>query len=466
MRRSLTRVIALGFVFFWASGGHGQQASGVAAPQARDRQQITNLDQLLDSVRSRQAQQKALNKQREEQFLRDRKNQQALLARARSELESRLQHNQPLVATTESNKAEIASLEQQLEEVVAEMGDLASTFHEFSGDFAAVMQESMVTAQLPGRSERLRVLASSDSQPTIDEIETLWLLLQEEMTEAGKVALFETPVVAADGTARQRRVLRVGTFSAYAAGDFLRYVPETGELLLLSRQPATRYRQQARDFVRQSTGVAPIAVDPTRGTLLGMLAYSPGLRERIDQGGTIGLIILALGAFGLLLTCWRTLYLSMVHLRIKSQLRNVERPRTSNPLGRVLASVEGVALDQEELLQLKLDEAVLAEIPALERGNGLIKLLAATSPLLGLLGTVTGMILTFQAISLFGTGDPKLMAGGISQALVTTVLGLVVAIPLLFGHSLINALSRSIIQRLDEQSAGVLARSADGQADS
>ena len=173
-----------------------------------------------------------------------------------------------------------------------------------------------------------------------------------------------------------------------------------------------------------------------------------------------------LGAFGLLLALWRILYLGFTYQRMQAQLRDISRPSLANPLGRVLAAVEGVSLEDEELLQLKLDEAVLAEIPALERGNGLIKLLAATSPLLGLLGTVTGMILTFQAISLFGSGDPKLMAGGISQALVTTVQGLVVAIPLLFGHSLINALSRSIIQRLDEQCAGVLARSAEQQSGS
>ena len=129
----------------------------------------------------------------------------------------------------------------------------------------------------------------------------------------------------------------------------------------------------------------------------------------------------------------------------------------------MLLAAEGIDLEEEELLQLKLDEAVLAEMPALERGNGVIKLLAATSPLLGLLGTVTGMILTFQAISLFGTGDPKLMAGGISQALVTTVLGLVVAIPLLFSHSIIAYTSRSMIQRLDEQCAGVLVRTAEQQ---
>lgn len=438
-------------------------AAGVnaQAPVEEAGQQITNLDQLLDAVRKRQQEQRAVNKQREQQFLQDNKQQQALLAEAKRDFERRQKQNQPLVAVTDSNKTEIARLEKQLKEVVQEMGDLSATYHEFAGDFAAVMRESMITAQLPERSDLLAELAGSSRQPSIAEIETLWLTLQEEMTEAGKVVQFDSPVVTVDGTAQQRRVLRVGTFSAYAGGDFLRYVPETGELLMLTRQPAARFRDQAQAFVEQQQGVAPIEVDPTRGSLLGMLAYTPSLRERIDQGGSIGLIILFLGAFGLVLTCWRSLYLGFVSLRVKSQLRDVDNPKLSNPLGRVLAAVSGVALDEEELLQLKLDEAILAEIPALERGNGLVKLLAATSPLLGLLGTVTGMILTFQAISLFGTGDPKLMAGGISQALVTTVLGLVVAIPLLFGHSLINAMSRSLIQRLDEQSAGVLARSAE-----
>lgn len=458
MKHRFIVLLAAGFALSWL------MAIGSPAQEAQPDQQITNLDQLLDSVRQQQAQQKAQNKQREQKFLRDNQQQKALLAEARRDFERRQKQNQPLVAVTENNKAEIASLQKQLKEVVEEMGDLSSTFYEFAGDFSAVMRESMITAQLPGRTEVLSALAAGSKQPSIDEIETLWLLLQEEMTESGKIARFETPVVVADGTAQRREVLRVGTFSAYADGDFLRYIPETAELLQLSRQPATRYRNQAREFALQSSGIAPVTVDPTRGNLLGMLAYTPSLRERIDQGGSIALIILFLGAFGLLLTCWRTLYLSVVHLRIKSQLRDVGRPRQSNPLGRVLSAVQGIALDEEELLQLKLDEAVLAEIPSLERGNGLIKLLAATSPLLGLLGTVTGMILTFQAISLFGTGDPKLMAGGISQALVTTVLGLVVAIPLLFGHSLINALSRSMIQLLDEQCAGVLARTADQQA--
>ena len=456
MSRGL-RVSAVLLLTLW----RGALCYGQEAPAG---EQITNLDQLLDSVRQAQQQQQALNAQREKAFLQDNARQKELMAQARRDLERRLKQNQPLLAVTQNNKAEIAALEKELKSLVQEMGDLASTFHDFAGDFTAVMQESMITAQFPQRAEQLRQLAAGNAQPTIAQIEQLWLLLQQEMTEAGKVAKFLAPVVVADGTAQQREVLRIGTFSAYAQGEFLRYVPETGELLLLSRQPGSRFQEEAREFALQPEGVAQIVVDPSRGNLLGMLAYTPSLRERIEQGGSIGLIILFLGAFGLLLTLWRTLYLGVVYLRIQAQMRSVGKPGKSNPLGRVLCAVENVALEDEELLQLKLDEAVLAEIPALERGNGLIKLLAAISPLLGLLGTVTGMILTFQAISLFGTGDPKLMAGGISQALVTTVLGLVVAIPLLFGHSLINAMSRAMIQRLDEQCAGVLARNAELQA--
>lgn len=426
-------------------------------------QQITDLDQLLASVRQQQQQQRALNKQREQQFLRDKKQQQALLAKARRKFERGQRENQPLVSATERNQEKIAKLKKQLENVVEDMGDLSSTFREFAGDFSAVLQESMITVQFPGRSETMRAMAANKSQATIDEIESLWLFLQEEMTQAGKITQFEAPVVAADGSARQRIILRVGTFSAFSGSEFLRYIPETGELLVLSRQPATRHRRAVETFATSPGAIESLSLDPSRGNLLGMLSYTPSVAERVDQGGVIALIILGLGAVGMLVTFWRGIYLAIVSFRIKRQLIRVDKPDLSNPLGRVLLSVQGVSLDEEELLQLKLDEAVLTEVPALERGNGVIKLLAATSPLLGLLGTVTGMILTFQAISLFGTGDPKLMAGGISQALITTVLGLVVAIPLLFSHSIIAYLSRSIIQRLDEQCAGVLARTAEGQ---
>tara|TARA_R110002110_G_scaffold415561_1_gene650750 strand:- start:48466 stop:49854 length:1389 start_codon:yes stop_codon:yes gene_type:complete len=440
-----------------------QPQDGVDAATPTQPAQVTDLDALLDSVRDEQRRQRAANAQREQAFLNDKKRQQSLLRAARQDFERRQQANQPLLAKTKTNQEVIANLQQELHSVVEDMGDLSSTYSEFAGDFSAVLKQSMVSAQFPQRVEQLEALAAIRMQPTISDIEALWLLLQEEMTQAAKVTVFTAPVVTVAGTAETTEVLRAGTFSAFGNGKFLRYIPETTELLVLSRQPAARYLTGPAAFPTADGEMVPVTVDPTRGALLGMMSYTPSLRERIEQGGTIALIIIALGAIGLAICLWRGFYLAWVSTRMRSQLRNVEQPLSSNPLGRVLLSTAEVSMEDEELLQLKLDEAVLAEIPALERGNGVVKLLAATSPLLGLLGTVTGMILTFQAISLFGTSDPKLMAGGISQALVTTVLGLVVAIPLLFGHSIIAYMARSVVQRLDEQCAGVLARNAEAR---
>jgi biopolymer transport protein ExbB len=189
-----------------------------------------------------------------------------------------------------------------------------------------------------------------------------------------------------------------------------------------------------------------------------MLTKTPTLPERVQQGGAIGYIILVIGLFGIVLVVLRLTALGRLAAKMKRQLQEPGEASADNPLGRVLL-VAGDAGERDiDAIELLLDEAILRETPALQRGLGLLKLLAAVAPLLGLLGTVTGMILTFQSITLFGTGDPKLMAGGISQALVTTVLGLIVAIPLLFSHTLLASRSRTLIQILDEQSAGLIAR--------
>jgi biopolymer transport protein ExbB len=136
-------------------------------------------------------------------------------------------------------------------------------------------------------------------------------------------------------------------------------------------------------------------------------------------------------------------------------------PDTANPLGRVLAVYHQNRGIDTETLELKLDEAILKDTPALQRGLVTIRVLAVIAPMLGLLGTVTGLIETFQSITLFGTGDPRLMAGGISQALVTTVLGLGAAIPLILMHSALNTRSKRLLAVLEEQSAGLIARHAE-----
>ncbi len=433
-------------------------------------QQITDLDQLLKVVKENQRRERAKNRAREAEFLQAKNRQQTLLERARRDFDIAQKHNNPLKQITEANTAEIASLKRQLDEITQEMGDIDGIFNQMAGDFAAALGQSMISVQFPEREQTLATLLARDKRVTIADLETLWLAVQEEMTEQGKIAHFQAPVVTMSGNIRQQPVMRVGSFSAFSDGGFLRYVPETGEYLQLRRQPSARLVRAASRFAESEGEILPMVVDPTGGSLLGVMAYVPSLKERIEQGGVIGLIIIGLGLLGLLLTLWRVGYLGAVYLAIRRQLKQIETPRSNNPLGRVLLSSSHVlsatdkdenSADEGEIVQHKLDEAILAELPALERGHNLIKLLAATSPLLGLLGTVTGMILTFQAISLFGSGDPKLMAGGISQALVTTVLGLVAAIPLLFGYSLVSALSGSMIQRLDEQSAGIMARLAE-----
>ena len=434
---------------------------GLPVAAAAQQSSITDLDQLLKSVKRDQQQEKQRQKEREAQFLRDKNRQQALLEKARSDYAREQRGNNPLINATEDNAREIESLKKQLEQRKQEMGDIYSIHNQFLGDFAAAMQQSMISVQLPQRGEQLQTLMNNRKLASMDELQALWLLVQEEMTEQGKVATFDAPVVTTSGLLDTRQVTRLGSFSAYGDNGFLRFVPETGEFLELDRQPAGRLLRDAIDFAQSQNSLQAAVIDPTGGSLLGMLSYAPNLRERIEQGGMIGYIIIALGMLGVLLTLWRVGYLGLVAMAIGRQLKNLQQPQNNNPLGRVLLAAREQTASPEndgEAMQYRLDEAVLAEVPPLERSHALIKLLAATSPLLGLLGTVTGMILTFQTISLFGSGDPKLMAGGISQALVTTVLGLVAAIPLLFGYSLVAAMASSIVQRLDEQSAGFMAR--------
>ncbi len=214
----------------------------------------------------------------------------------------------------------------------------------------------------------------------------------------------------------------------------------------LARQPESRYLDLAEDFIAAKPGQrADIGIDPTRGVLLSLLIQKPDLLERIGQGGIIGYIILLLGAIGLVVAMVRLIQLHGTGRKMEHQLHDLQTANADNPLGRVILASEQSLAGNLENLELLLDEAITQEVPKLEKGLSMIKLLAGVAPLLGLLGTVTGMIATFQTISLFGTGDPKLMASGISQALVTTMLGLMVAIPLLFLHSLLASRSRTLV---------------------
>lgn len=421
-------------------------------------QPINDLDQLLAKVRAEHDKERALNRQREAEFLKERNQQQALLEKARTAYYLAQAKNNPAKMQVEANDAEIAKLRKELQQSVADMGDVFSIYRQFATDFATVLDESQTGAQFPERAAELKKINSVDALPTIDDMEKLWYLVQQEMTESGKVAAYHGKVVAASGEGRDADILRIGTFSAFSNGEFLRYVPETSEFVAPDKQPEKRFLRMAEKFSASEGEIMQVPVDPTRGSLLGMLARTPDFRERIAQGGVVGYLTIAVGIIGLVVTLYRTLYLLLLRGSVLRQIAASDKPSDKNPLGRIMLSVQTVAADDEETIQYKLDEAILKEIPQMEFGHNIIKLFAAIAPMLGLLGTVTGMIKTFEAISLFGGGDPKLMAAGISEALVCTVLGLLVAVPLLFGHNIVTVLAKSLIQRLDEQSAGILAR--------
>ncbi len=417
-----------------------------------------SLDELLRQVKASQGEEGRRNKAREQRFLAEKSQQQTLLKQAEAELVRTQAESDRLKSLFESNEEKLAELTEILHQRTGTLGEVFGVVRQSAGDLKAVISDSLVSAQHTGRVPPIENLANSRALPTVSELETLWYTLQQEMTESGKVVTFNADVIGVDGVSLQRPVTRIGTFTAVSDGKYLNYLAETGQLITLSRQPGQPHSSLAQDIGQLSAGVGPMTIDPTRGSILGMLVQSPSALERVQQGGVIGYIILALGLLGILVGAERFWRLSRIGSKIRQQLEAPDKPQENNPLGRVLQVFDSNSSEDLETLELRLDEAILKETPALSRGVRIVKLLAAIAPLLGLLGTVTGMIGTFQAITLFGTGDPKLMAGGISQALVTTMLGLIVAVPLLFMHAGIAARSQRFIQILDEQSAGLIAR--------
>ena len=245
---------------------------------------------------------------------------------------------------------------------------------------------------------------------------------------------------------------------------YLEYSPENGLVSELARQPSA-HQSSAEDIQEATSGFTKVGLDPTGplgGGLLRALINSPTLIERWHFGGIVGYVITAVFAVAIGLAIWRFVVLSGMSTKVTAQL-NSGSANSDNPLGRVLkVAADNPGLDPESL-ELKLHEAVLKERPEIESGLNLLKIISMVAPLLGLLGTVTGMIITFQMITLFGAGDPKAMAGGISQALITTVLGLVVAIPTVLMHTLVNGKAQRILHVLEEQSAGIVAGSVEGK---
>jgi biopolymer transport protein ExbB len=431
-----------------------------AAPE----EQASSLDELLEFVRQGKTSEARENRQREQRFQAAKADQQRMLNEARAERQRQEQISARLENTFEENEIRISEKQKQLKERLGALTELFGHLTSAAGDAATNFEGSLISVQYPGREEFLNdliaTMAAQDRLPSIEEIERVWFELQREMTESGRVARFTRQVSKPDGEKVEQTVARVGTWNVVSEeGKYLTFVPAKGSLEELARQPAGPFQGWARSLVAAESGMHKFGIDPTGpagGGFLAALINSPTLEERWHQGGYIGYAITAVGAIAFLIAIWRLVVLSTMSSKVSAQLKS-SSANTNNPLGRVLKVHEDNPRMDTETLELKLEEAILRETPGIENSLTLLKIISAVAPLMGLLGTVTGMIITFQAITIFGAGDPKAMAGGISGALVTTVLGLLVAIPTVLLHTIVNGRAQRIIHILNEQSTGIIA---------
>ncbi|QBJ64506.1 MotA/TolQ/ExbB proton channel family protein [Pseudoalteromonas sp. DL-6] len=419
-----------------------------------------NLDALLKTLEQGKSAQSAQNKQREQEFVARQNEQVQMLKNTQAKRNQMLSESERLETQFEENEIKLANLTDTLSKRMGSLKELFGVLQQVAGDSSNKFATSVVSAQLPGRStfmdELAQKMGSTSKLASIEDIEKVWFELQREMTEQGKVSRFNTDVIVDGGNKVQKEVVRVGAFNLISDGQYLEYTPSTNTISQLTRQPSSRFTATAADLQQANTGVVPFALDPTGGSILGLLVQAPDTSEQVHQGGAVGYVILGVGLLALLIALERFVSLMLMGGKIRRQLKD-DTARDDNPLGRVMKVKDQYPNVAYDTLELKLSEAILREMPKITRNLTLIKIISVVAPLLGLLGTVTGMINTFQAITLFGTGDPKLMAGGISQALVTTVLGLVVAIPTVFLYTLLNTRSKGLLLILQEQSAGIIA---------
>ncbi|MAG42708.1 MAG: flagellar motor protein MotA [Oceanospirillaceae bacterium] len=389
-------------------------------------------------------------------FKQDLSAQEQALEQARASLAAEEKRAEELREQFSDNEEILTEKTEALRIRTGSLGEMFGVVRQVAGDLRTITSSSITRIDGTDTPADLDALAESKALPDLGRIKALWQTLRQEASLSSEVVQITAPVVQADGSTAEEQSVRIGAFTVVGTsngGQYLIADEQLGALRPPYRQPGEA--SMLSDWLG-SNGVALVGIDPSRGALLNIEAATPSIVERIQQGGTIGYIIIALGVIGLLIALWRLFALLQISAGMRRQLSDKLAAKDDNALGRVMIASLGDRTDAE-LLEARLDEAVLRELPAIERGQSIIKLLAGIAPLMGLLGTVTGMIATFQAITAFGSGDAKLMAAGISQALITTVLGLVVAVPLLLLHSWVASRSRELVHILDEQSAGIIA---------
>jgi len=422
-----------------------------------------SLDELLKLVQDGRTHDSRDNKKRESLFKKSRAQQAYMLKVANQEMKRQETISAQLEKEYESNDEKLAVKAATLQKRLGNLKELFGHLTGTAGDLRTVMNTSVISAQYTGRTESIdsliATMSSNVALPTIEEVEQLWVNMQHEMTQSGRVQSFNTQVILPAGETANKKVVRIGSFNLVSDGKYLTYDGKTGNVSELGRQPGGSYLAAIKSLEASTSGVVQVGIDPTGpagGSFLQALINSPSIIERWHQGGLVGYIISFVGLIAFSLAIWRFVILKSVAKKVLAQSKDPVA-HDNNPLGRIMAIYNANMHTDNETLEMKLAEGILKERPKIEAYLPILKIISMVAPLLGLLGTVTGMIITFQAITIFGAGDPKAMAGGISGALVTTVLGLLVAIPTVLLHSIVNSKAKLVTTILEEQSTGIVA---------
>jgi biopolymer transport protein ExbB len=437
--------------------------------QSYAQQPASTLAELLDNVEQDRVAQSAEHREREQRFQQQANQQQQILDETKARIEQENATNAELTTQFDANQLVIAERREALRTARADLNELLGTIQGVAGDFRSILENSLVSAQYDGREEFLddfiSRVASDTEQVRIDEIERFWFFMQQELVESGKVVKYDAMVSLPSGEQSTRTVTRIGAFNAVADGEYLSYSGAIGHLQVLPRQPAPDVVSRASALESATSGMHRVGIDPTGalgGSMMANLINFPTAAEQVrDNSGVIGFAIIGVGAIAVFIALIRSFILTIVAARVNAQIKNADKPSKNNPLGRVLLVAEANPNVDTETLELKLGEAILQETPALERFLTLIKICSTIAPLMGLLGTVTGMIQVFQQITVYGAGDPTIMAGGISMALMTTVEGIVAAIPAILMHAWVKGKADNIIHIMEEQATGIIARKAE-----
>ncbi|GIB79498.1 motA/TolQ/ExbB proton channel family protein [Vibrio cholerae] len=414
---------------------------------------------LVQQATQEKAQQQQHNQQREAGFVQTAQELQAAKAELLAERNRLQKEADQLSSQFSDNENTLARLEETLRLETGSLGEMFGVVRQNAKELQSELDQSVTGVEPRAHQQSIDDVVAAKTLPSMAQLRGLWQAMSEEIRASGQVQTTEIQWLNGQGETQTVPALRLGSLGLISEQGYVKWDN--------ARQQALSYQQLPSDFPTFSHirtlvdgDVVTMNVDPSRGVLLEQLALTPTLSQRLQAGGVIGNVILVLLGVGLIIALYRGAILATLRQKIKAQLKNPEQPG-NNPLGRILAVYNKEQQRSVEALELRLLEAVVDEQNHLETGLSMLKLLAALAPMLGLLGTVTGMIETFQVITQFGNGDPKVMAGGISMALVTTVEGLIAAIPLLLAHNILSAQAEAIRNILEKQGIGLVAQQAE-----